>query len=116
MGRGFTYEAAGTTVEYVRSRRVLRLGTQGQDGFAEVAPATLLRELGIDLAELAPARQFLLFAGTNAPPAGGLGDLVAVFRSEADARDGFRQARLGGASGTGWAELVALDASGRLRR
>jgi hypothetical protein len=102
-------------MEYVRSRQVLRFATSGRAGTVEVPPTTLLRELGIDVVELAPTRQFLLFGGRGPATAGGLGDLIAVFRSEAEARDDFRRVRLD-STAHGWAELVALDAGGRLRQ
>jgi hypothetical protein len=111
-----TFEATGTTVEYVRSRQVLRFAASGHDGTVEVPPAALLRELGIDVAELVPARHFLLFAGCASATAGGLGDLIAVFGTEAEARDQFQQLRLDSSEGRGWAEVAVLDAGGRLRR
>ncbi len=114
--RSVTLEGAGTTVEYVRRRGMLRFGASGRGGYEEVSPAALLRKLGVDVTELAPARQFLLFGGSDWPPVGGLGDLVAVFDSEDDARDRFRQLRLIQNPGRRWAELAALDAAGCVRR
>ena len=118
--RALSFDEAGTTVAYIRSRGIIRFGSAGQPGYAEVAPAALLGRLGVDVAELVPARQYLLFAGSHARPAGGLGDLLAVYGSEVEAREGFRQARLARlAAGTDrydWAQLAALDAAGRLRR
>lgn len=110
-----TLDATGTTIEYVRRRGILRFATSGRDGTAEVAPGALLRDLGIDVADLAPTRQFLLFGGRGPATAGGLGDLIAVVGSESEARDEFRRLWLGD-SPHGWAELAALDAAGRLRR
>ncbi len=59
--------------------------------------------------------RYLLFAGTAQPPRGGLGDLVATFTSEQEARNAFRQLRLQPPSCRSWAQLAVVDADGALR-
>lgn len=58
---------------------------------------------------------FLLFAGTSDRPGGGVGDLAGVFRCEHDARDAFRQVRLGSRSAAAWAQLAVLDDGNRIK-
>ena len=55
------------------------------------------------------SRRYLLFAGTQQPPNGGLGDLMDTFTSEEAARRAFREVRLGTSSTTGWAQLAVVD-------
>jgi hypothetical protein len=64
----------------------------GQDGHA---PAT--------------GERYLLFAGTQQPPNGGLGDLLGTFTSEEVARCAFRDVRLRMSSPTSWAQLAVVD-------
>lgn len=117
-------EAIG--LEYVKSRRVLRVQPAGAPGRGgrrprrprgerEVPLHLVFDRLGIDAAELAPAAHYLLFAAPAGRPRGGTGDLVRVFTCEETARAAFRAVRLQ-SGGQGWAELAALDAAGRLRR
>jgi hypothetical protein len=54
-------------------------------------------------------RRYLLFAGTQQPPNGGLSDLVDTFTCEAAARRAFREVRLRTASTTSWAQLAVVD-------
>ena len=54
-------------------------------------------------------RRYLLFAGTQQPPNGGLGDLVDTFMSEEAARRAFREIRLRTSSTTDWAQLAVVD-------
>ena len=54
-------------------------------------------------------RRYLLFAGTQQPPNGGLGDLVDTFMSEEAARRAFREIRLRTSSTTNWAQLAVVD-------
>ena len=104
------------TLEYVRSRQVLRLVGTADDKaeLRELALPALFHELGLDPGELAPPRQFLLFAGSGGRPLGGLADLVAVYQDETAARDAFRRARLAEGNGAGWAELAAVGNGGRV--
>ncbi|MDQ3640379.1 MAG: hypothetical protein M3450_02625 [Actinomycetota bacterium] len=53
--------------------------------------------------------RYLLFAGLQQPPNGGLGDLVDTFTSEEAARLAFRQIRLRTSSTNGWAQLAVVD-------
>lgn len=54
--------------------------------------------------------RYLLFAGTQPPPNGGLGDPLDIFTSEEAARRAFRDLRLRMSSPTSWAQLAVLDA------
>jgi hypothetical protein len=104
------------TLEYVRSRRVLRLvGTaDDQAGLRELPLPALFHELGIDPGELAPPLQFLLFAGSGGRALGGLADLVAVYQDEVPAREAFHRLRTTDGNREGWAELAALSSAGRM--
>lgn len=100
-----------TALAYDRRRRVVRLPTG-----AELPVRTFLDQLGIDLTDILPGRQYLLFAGEGRRPAGGTRDIVRTFTSEQEARAAFRHLRLSVRDGEGWGELVALDARGRVKR
>jgi len=104
------------TLEYVRSRRVLRLVGTADDkaGLLELPLQALFHQLGIDPGELAPPHQFLLFAGSGGRPLGGLADLVAVYQDEIPAREAFRRLRMTDGDREAWAELAALTSGGRL--
>ncbi len=54
-------------------------------------------------------RYYLLFAGSDAVPRGGLSDLVGTFTSEVAARRAFRDIRLKETSKTSWAQLAVVD-------
>lgn len=69
----------------------------------------------VEPGELAPQGLFLLFAGPDDRPEGGLSDLVATFATEPDARAAFRGIRLSGEYRNGWAELAEIGANGRIR-
>ena len=56
-----------------------------------------------------PDRCYLLFAASQRPPRGGLGDLVETFSSEEKARRAFRDLRLREGSATSWAQLAVVD-------
>jgi hypothetical protein len=56
-----------------------------------------------------PNRCYLLFAASQRPPRGGLGDLVDTFSSEETARRAFRDLRLKDSSVTSWAQLAVVD-------
>ncbi len=58
-----------------------------------------------------PSRWYLLFAGSDQTPRGGLGDLVQTFRSHEMAHSAFRQMRLSGTSAACWAQLAVVDAA-----
>ena len=54
-------------------------------------------------------RCYLLFAGSQPAPQGGLGDLVETFTSEATARQAFQHLRVNGSSARSWAQLAVVD-------
>ncbi len=103
--------ANGTMViEYLRSRRVLRMVTRGgrTPEVVELPLPAFLEGLGLQAPDLAPTRHYLLFAGVAGAAAGGLRDLLGLYDEEDVARDAFRAVRLSPAYRRGWAELVAL--------
>lgn len=53
--------------------------------------------------------EYLLFAGTQPPPNGGLGAPLDTFTSEDAARRAFRDVRLRMSSPTSWAQLAVVD-------
>ena len=57
----------------------------------------------------ATGERYLLFAGTQPPPNGGLGDPLDTFTSEEAARQAFRDVRLRMSSPTSWAQLAVVD-------
>lgn len=57
-----------------------------------------------------PSRWYLLFAGTEPVPRGGLADLVQTFSSDETARNAFREIRLANGSAGSWAQLAVVDA------
>lgn len=80
------------------------------------AVTTLLDRLGVDLANILPDRQYLLFGGSGERPAGGVRDIVQTFTSEDEARAAFLDLRLTVRDRQGWGELISLDVRGRVRR
>lgn len=72
------------------------------------APSRLQRDAGRRMAGQ-DSRRYLLFAGTQQPPNGGLCDLVDTFTSEQAARQAFCDIRLGTASTASWAQLAVVD-------
>lgn len=57
----------------------------------------------------ATGERYFLFAGTQPPPKGGLGDPLDTFTSEEAARRAFRDVRLRMSSATSWAQLAVVD-------
>ena len=110
-------ELGDLSVQYVRRRRILRVVHTGdpRSGTVEVPLPAFLEALGIEPADLAPARHFLLFAGLHHRPAGGLGDLSATFADEADVREAFWRLRLSPDYRDGWAQVVEVASHGRAR-
>lgn len=53
---------------------------------------------------------YLLFAGSEQTPRGGLADLVQTFSSDETARRAFREMRLTNGSAGSWAQLAVVDA------
>ena len=60
-------------------------------------------------------RCYLLFAGSQQAPRGGLGDLVGTFSSEATARRAFRIIRLEQTSQRSWAQLAVVEGDHGIR-
>ena len=58
---------------------------------------------------------YLLFAGSQQTPQGGLGDLVGAFASEAAAREAFRQFRLSRTSASSWGQLAVVNGDHGIR-
>lgn len=71
----------------------------------------------LDVPDLADGRTpcFLLFAGSDPMPRGGLADLVATFTSEAAARQAFRHIRLTRTAPTSWAQLAVVNGDQGIR-
>lgn len=121
MGRAKRLGAAtrrnGLAIEYVRTRRVVRLlGWLYGDAIepVEIPVAELCSRLGIDPRDVGTPHNFLLFAGSHRHPAGGLRDLVATFDSAEEAWDAFRRLREAHPSAQGWGELAAIDGAGQV--
>lgn len=107
---------ADIVVEYVHGRRVMRLVNQagGRREVVEMSLDSFLSGLGLEAADLTPARHYLLFASTGSGGAGGLRDLHGAFDSEKRARDAFRNLRMASAFSGGWAELLAVQPGRRI--
>lgn len=117
MGGGT--HATGLAIEYVRKRKVVRLlGWLSETAIepVEIPVAELCRGLGIGPADVGAPQLFLLFAGSQRRPEGGLRDLAGAFEVEDDAWAAFRQLRQSHPSGQGWAELAVIDASARVNQ
>lgn len=110
----------GIRVQYVRTRRILRLTAWSGSGVevtaVELPLSHLLRELRVEPEDVKAPRRYLLFAGLHAVPTQGADHLVAAYDDEVPARRAFDDLRAARAQGSGWAELTVLDANGRLQR
>ena len=122
MGRAKRLEAAtgdgGLAIEYVRTRGVLRLlgWLRGEPiEPVEIRVDELCVRLGMDPSDLGAPQHFLLFAGSQRPR-GGLRDLIGTFDEPDAAWEAFRQLREVHPSMQGWAQLAAIDASGRVHQ
>lgn len=114
-----TTGTSGLAVEYVRSRRMLRL--LGHCRGEELAPVEIpvdrfCEELSIDPRDLGSPENYLLFAGVHGGGGGGLRDLVGTFATEDEGRAAFARLRVQHPSLRGWAELAAIDGFGRIRQ
>lgn len=110
---------AGLAIEYVRSRKVVRLlGWRDGDPIepVEIPVNELCQRLGIDPREVVKPHNYLLFAGSHRQPAGGLRDLVAAFDSEGEAWAAFRELRQIHPAAQGWGELAAIDGQGQVNQ
>jgi hypothetical protein len=104
-------------VQYVKSRRVLRLtGGGGPADWVEVPLEEFCSSLGIDVAQLAPPQRYLLFAGVGHGPGRSSRHVAAAFSDEQGARSAFRALRLRHAEPADWAEVASVETSGGLRR
>lgn len=111
--------STGLGVEYVRTRKVVRLlGWMGDTPIdpVEIPVDQLCRTLGISPRDLGIPQQFLLFAGSQRQPAGGLRDLVGTFDIEEKAWAAFRGLRQAHPATQGWAELATIDGLGHVNQ
>lgn len=117
MGKSRNIVAAGPSgrvrIEYIESRRTLRLTSGDGAGPVELPLARLIDGLGIDRKDLAAAPRLLLFAGRHDAPGHGADDLVGSFESMDEGRAAFRQVRGTRSDDEGWAQLVTLHGGGR---
>jgi hypothetical protein len=104
----------GLAIEYVRTRRVVRLLgwlSEAPIDPVEIPIDQLCEGLGITFRDLGAPQHFMLFAGSHHRPSGGLRDLVGTFDAEDDAWDAFRELRQAHPATQGWAELAVVDGS-----
>jgi hypothetical protein len=109
----------GLAIEYVRTRKVIRLlGWLYNEPIepVEIPLAELSQRLGIDPRDIGAPTHYLLFAGSHRQPAGGLRDLVGTFDSEEKAWAAFRELRAAHPAVQGWAELAAIDGLGQVNQ
>lgn len=109
----------GLAIEYVRTRKVLRLvGWTSETPIApvEIPVDQLCPSLGISPEDLGAPQRYMLFAGSHYRPAGGLRDLVGTFDNDEDAWAAFRELRLAHPSTQGWAELAMMDTTGHIQQ
>jgi hypothetical protein len=112
-------DKAGVALEYVRSRKLLRVLGWVQDepiGAVEIPVEELCAALGIDPRDVGSRSSYLLFAGSHSHPAGGLRDLVGTFTAEDKAWAAFRALREGHPATQGWAELAVVDGLGQVHQ
>lgn len=110
---------AGLAIEYVRTRKVVRLlGWLYGDPIepVEIPVEELCSRLGIDPHDVGMPHSYLLFAGSHRQPAGGLRDLVGTYNSEDEAWAAFRELRQGHPSTQGWGELATIDGRGQVNQ
>jgi hypothetical protein len=117
MGKPRNMVAAGPSgrvrIEYIESRRTLRVSAGDGEGPVEVPLARLIDGLGIDRRDLSATPRLLLFAGRHDDTGRGADDLVGSFESMADGRAAFREVRSTRSDEEGWAQLVTLHGAGR---
>ena len=111
-------DTAGVRLEYIRSRRVLRLGGWHSGGRkiepVELPASMLLPELGIAPDELRVSPVYLLLAGVREPQGRRVRRVTTAFANELEARQAFRRLRAADPVPAEWAELLALDIACRL--
>ena len=109
----------GLAIEYVRTRRVVRLlGWLHDEAIepVEIPIHELCERLGIDGRDVGAPLHYLLFAGSQQRTAGGLRDLVGMFDSDDEAWAAFRELRQADPTAQGWAELAAMNGAGHLNQ
>ena len=123
MGRprkvSMTSPTSGLGIEYVKSRRVVRLlGHCRGEALdpVEIPVDRLCEELAIEPRDLGSPETYLLFAGEQRTAGGGLRDLVGTFPTEDEGRQAFARLRVLHPAARGWAELAAIDGFGRIRQ
>ncbi|MDQ3898255.1 MAG: hypothetical protein M3326_13595 [Actinomycetota bacterium] len=123
MGRakrlGAGNKRGGLAIEYVRSRKVVRvLGWVGDEPMEpmEIPIDELCGRLGIDPRDVVAPHRYLLFAGSHGHPGGGRRDLAATFDSEEKAWAAFQELRNAHPALEQWGELVAIDGSGQVNQ
>ena len=121
MGRakrlGAATSTGGLAIEYVRTRKVVRLlGWLNGESIqpVEIPVGELCDRLGIDPRELVAPQRYLLFAGSHRRPQGGRRDLLATFASEEKAWAAFGELRRSHPADQRWAELAVIDGSGQI--
>jgi hypothetical protein len=111
---------AGARLEYVRTRRVFRLGAWHQDGqeveAVEVPASRLLTELGVAPDELGATPVFLVDACVRQGSRGPLRQVLAAFPNEVEARKAFRDVRGDRVEDDEWGQILTIDARCRLVR
>jgi hypothetical protein len=110
---------SGLAIEYVRSRKVVRLLGWVRDEAiepVEIPVDQLCDRLGIDPRDVVAPHRFLLFSGSHRRPLGGRRDLTATFDSEEKAWAAFRELRQSHPALQGWAELAMIDSTGNVHQ
>ena len=123
MARAKRWEAgtrnAGLAIEYLRTRNVVRLLGWLRDEViepVEIPVDQFCARLGMDPRCFGAPLHFLLFAGSNGRPAGGLRDLIGTFDCPEKAWAAFRELRERHPSVAGWAQLATIDGTGKVRQ
>ncbi len=75
----------------------------------ELPVTAFLDGLGMNGADHATTRHYMLFAGAGSGGHGGLSDLLGLYDDEEVAKEAFRSTRLSPAYRRGWAELVLFQ-------
>lgn len=112
-------DTAGLAIEYVRTRKLLRvLGWVRDEPIeaVEIPVDQLCAVLGIDPRDVGARSSYLLFAGSHSQPAGGLRDLAGTFVAEDKAWAAFAALRENHPATQGWAELAVVDGLGQVHQ